>query len=73
MSGRSVSGIDAYGLREAKKLIVEQRKALASDPAFRYSRDPYSKGYRDALKYIESHIIKKLKVINDTLTPVVDQ
>ena len=53
-----------YGLRDARSLIAEERKALAA--AYPRSTDPYVRGQRDALKAIDDRI----KVRMDGYKPV---
>ena len=46
--------MEIHGLKQAKRLVSEQRKALAKD--YPRSVDPYVRGQRDALKDLEARI-----------------
>ncbi len=50
-----LSAMSFYGLRSARSLIVQVRKEMA-DARTRRSQDPYYRGYRDALKDLDSRI-----------------
>lgn len=51
--------MNLYGLREARAMIAEERKALAAE--FPRSNDPYVRGQRDALKQLDEKIAERMK------------
>lgn len=48
-----------YGLKEARRIIADERKALAK--AMPRSQDPYTRGVRDALMALDEKIQARIK------------
>lgn len=49
-----------YGLRAAKRIVLEMRAEMAADPLMRRSQDPYVRGQRAALNELARRIDAEL-------------
>ncbi len=59
--------MNIYGLREARKMIADERSTLARD--FNRSTDPYICGQRDMLKRLDAAIVNRIKAYQPVSNP----